>query len=328
VRYLKPLIGLVATGLCVAYLVWKLDFHTTYHVLTHVRLAPVLLAYAVLVLALLPLAWRWQRLLEARGIDEPYPRLLSSYFVSYALGQILPTSLGGDATRIFQIGRDRPSERGLVTGSVVIERALGGFATLLLAAVGVVLAIGRYDVGAYLWLELAIALAAVALAVLMFSRRARRMLRFGVPLARKLRIEGPLRSAYEGVHSFREHPMLLLSMFALTVAVQAFRIVTIYLAGEAAHVHLGLVPYFVMGPLLFLVMLVPFTINGFAVRESFFVSFLTQLSVNADRAFVTGFLYFLLSVALAIPGTILLGLGSVRGVLRQPARPPERQAPE
>ncbi|HEX3806206.1 MAG TPA: lysylphosphatidylglycerol synthase transmembrane domain-containing protein [Gaiellaceae bacterium] len=320
-RYLKPLIGLVATALCVAYLLWKLDLHTTYHVLRTVNLTPLLIAYAVLVLALLPLAWRWQRLLRARGIEEPYSRLINSYFVSYALGQILPTSLGGDATRIFQIGRNRPSERGVVAGSVVIERALGGFATLLLAAVGVVLAIGRYDVGAYLWLEAAIAIAAVGVGVLMFSRRARRMLRFTVPLARRLRLERPLRAAYEGVHSFREHPLLLLSMFALTVAVQAFRIVTIYLAGQAAHVHLGLVPYFVMGPLLFLVMLVPFTINGFAVRESFFVSFLTQLAVSPDRAFVTGFLYFLLSVALAIPGLVVLGLGSVRGVVRQPAQP-------
>jgi glycosyltransferase 2 family protein len=320
VRYLKPLIGLAATALCIAYLVWKLDFHTTYHVLRSVELAPLVAAYAVLVLALLPLAWRWQKLLRARGIDEPYGRLLNSYFVSYALGQILPTSLGGDATRIIHIGRDRPYQRGLVAGSVVIERALGGFATLLLAAVGVVLAIGRYDVGAYLWLELAIALSALVVGVLMFSRRARALLRPAVPLLRKLRIERPLRAGYEGVHSFREHPALLVAMFALTVAVQACRIVTIYLAGQAAHVHLGLVPYFVMGPLLFLVMLVPFTINGFAVRETFFVSFLTQLAVSPDNAFVTGFLYFLLSIALAIPGTILLGVGSVRGVLRQPQR--------
>ena len=41
----------------------------------------------------------------------------------------------------------------MVAGSVILERALGGVATLTLAAVGFVLAIGRYDVGPYLWLE-------------------------------------------------------------------------------------------------------------------------------------------------------------------------------
>ena len=39
-----------------------------------------------------------------------------------------------------------------------------------------------------------------------------------------------------------------------------------------------------MGPLLFLVILVPFTINGLAVREAFFVSFLTQLGVDKESA--------------------------------------------
>ena len=38
-----------------------------------------------------------------------------------------------------------------------------------------------------------------------------------------------------------------------------------------------------MGPLFFLVLLVPFTLNGFAVREAFFVSFLGGVGVDAGR---------------------------------------------
>jgi hypothetical protein len=76
----------------------------------------------------------------------------------------------------------------------------------------------------------------------------------------------------------------------------------------------------VMGPLLFLVMLVPFTINGLAVRESFFVSFLGNLGVASDPAFATGFLFFLVSVCLSVPGLIIFALDSVRG-LREPSPP-------
>ena len=39
----------------------------------------------------------------------------------------------------------------------------------------------------------------------------------------------------------------------------------------------------VLGPLLFLVMLVPFTVNGLGVREAFFVSFLGNLGVHRRR---------------------------------------------
>jgi len=62
----------------------------------------------------------------------------------------------------------------------------------------------------------------------------------------------------------------------------------------------------VLGPLLFLVMLVPFTVNGLGVREAFFVSFLGKLGVGADAAFACGFLFFIMTVLLALPGLAIL----------------------
>ena len=91
-------------------------------------------------------------------------------------------------------------------------------------------------------------------------------------------------------------------MFALTLAVQAVRVLAIWCSGKAVGVDLSPRPYYVMGPLLFLVMLVPFTVNGLAVRESFFVCFLGALGVSADPAFATGFLFFVVTIALALPG--------------------------
>jgi hypothetical protein len=110
--------------------------------------------------------------------------------------------------------------------------------------------------------------------------------------------------------------LLLLEAFALTLAVQACRVLAIWLMAEAAGVHLGPRPFYVMGPLLFLVGLIPFTINGIAVRESFFLSFLGGLGVGADQAFATGFLYFLLSIGLAIPGGAIFLWENVRGLAR------------
>jgi len=57
---------------------------------------------------------------------------------------------------------------------------------------------------------------------------------------------------------------------------------------------------------------VPFTINGLAVRESFFVSFLGALGVSADRAFSAGLLFFVATIALALPGAMILAWEGVR----------------
>ena len=95
---------------------------------------------------------------------------------------------------------------------------------------------------------------------------------------------------------------------------QSVRVLAIWLSGKAVGVDLSPRPYYVMGPLLFLVLLVPFTINGIAVRESFFVSFLGGLGVSADKAFATGFLFFAVTLCLSLPGALLLGWQSLRGL--------------
>jgi uncharacterized protein (TIRG00374 family) len=304
---------LVVTGLAIAYLVSKLDFHRTGHELANARIGYFLASLAIMVVTVWPMAWRWQRLLRAKGVEDRLPWLVRTYFVSYMVGQVLPTSIGGDASRIFETTRRHPGNGGPIAGSVLLERALGGAATLILAAIGFVLAIGRYDVGAYLWVEAAFVVGTIVLAVALFSRAARRPLARIAPLLAKLRIDRPLRTVYEGIHSYRDTPGLLTGVLVLTVFVQAFRVLAIWLAGKAVGVDLSPRPYYVMGPLLFLVILVPFTINGLAVRESFFVSFLGRLGVDANRAFATGFLFFLVTFALSLPGAAILAWGSVRG---------------
>ena len=93
---------------------------------------------------------------------------------------------------------------------------------------------------------------------------------------------------------------------------------SIWMAGKAVGVDISPRPYYVFGPLLFLVMLVPFTINGLAVREAFFVSFLGKLGVDADSAFACGFLFFVMTIVVALPGFAII---CWEGVRRAPAVP-------
>ena len=109
-----------------------------------------------------------------------------------------------------------------------------------------------------------------------------------------------------------DHVAVLLTVCAVTLGVQATRVLAIWLSGEAVGIHLSPRPYYVMGPLLFLVMLVPFTVNGLAVRESFFVSFLGALGITADPAFATGFLFFVVTIVLALPGVAIVARETLR----------------
>lgn len=305
---------LILTVAAIAYLIWKIDFGTAVDVLREGNLAWFVLGAVIMIATVPVLATRWGWLLVAHGIVEPVRWLTRAYFVAYTAGQLLPTSLGGDAVRIAETSRRHPGRTGDVTGTVVLERGLGGAATVLLGAVGFVLSIGHYDVSAYLWLEGVFVFGTLVAGFLFFARSARPLLRRTLPLLERIRVARPLRAFYEGVHHFRSRPRLLLGVFVVTLAVQTVRILSIWAAAKAVGIELDVRVYYVMGPLLFLVMLVPFTLNGLAVREAFFVSFLGTLDVPADQAFAAGFLFFLITALMAVPGgAVMVWEGMHRG---------------
>ena len=312
-RGLRLAATLLVTAACVAYLAWKIDVSQSVDILRDASVGYFTLAAAIMIATTLPMAWRWQRLLAAKGVAEPLAWLTRTYFVAYSANQVLPTSLGGDAVRVYETARRHPGTAGLVTGTVVLDRALGGLATVVLAAVGFALALGRYDVGPYLWLELLFVVGAAVLGFAAFSSRVRRAFAWLAPLLARARLERPLRSVYEGIHSYRANGGLLLALLAVTLALQAVRILPVWLVALAVDIDLSLRPFYVMGPVLFFVLLFPFTINGLAVREAFFVSFLGTLGVPAEPAFAAGFLFFLVTVAMALPGLALLLWEALRG---------------
>jgi uncharacterized protein (TIRG00374 family) len=306
----------VLTTAALAYLAWRIDVSTTLDVLAETDLGWFTLAVAIMVLTVPVLAARWDLLLRAHGIEERLPWLTRAYFVAYTAGQVLPTSLGGDAVRVVDTARRHSGRTAAITGTVVLERGLGGAATVLLGAIAFVLALGRYDVSAYLWLEGVFVFGTIVVAFLFFARSARPLLRRAEPHLRRIRFDRALKAFYESIHHYRGRPRLLLGVGALSLAVQAVRVLAIWAAAKAVGIELGVIAYYVMGPLLFLVMLVPFTLNGIAVREAFFVSFLGSLDVNAEQAFAAGFLFFLVTLIMALPGAAVLAWEGVRGGTR------------
>ena len=315
----KPIrigLTLLLTGLALAYLVWKIDIGQTIDVLLDANPWWFALSVAIMIGTALPMALRWQWLMRAQRMQDTFAWLTRAYFVSYTAGQVLPTAIGGDAMRVYETARRHPGRTADITAVILLERGLGGAGTVLLGAVGFLLAIGTYDVSAYLWLEGAFVLGTLVLIFLFFARSARPILNRVRPLLRRLRVEAPLRAFYDGVHHFRGHAGLLLGVFAFTTAIQAVRVLSIWAAGKAVGIELGPRIYYVMGPLFFLVLLVPFTLNGIAVREAFFVSFLGSVGVPADTAFAAGFLFFLVTTLLALPGALILLYEGIRSRAR------------
>src|ERR1019366_10326504 len=87
--------------------------------------AALLIAATLLcVIAVCLQAWRWQLILEIGGKTYALTRLISHTFTGMFFNQALPSSVGGDAIRVWLILRDG-APPSLAIRSVLIERGLG-----------------------------------------------------------------------------------------------------------------------------------------------------------------------------------------------------------
>src|SRR6266545_7636867 len=91
----RAALTLAVTGLCAAYIVWQIDVGKAARELGNADYRYFAAAVAIMVGSVGPMTWRWQRLLAARGIHDRLGWLSRAYLVSYTVGQVLPTSLGG-----------------------------------------------------------------------------------------------------------------------------------------------------------------------------------------------------------------------------------------
>ncbi len=121
-RPVRIAIGVALTTLAVAYILLKIDVHQTWDVLKSADLWWFALACTIMIVTVVPMALRWKWLLAAQAIRDHLPWLTRSYFVSYTAGQILPTSIGGDAVRIFESAKRHPGRSGDLT-AIVLARA-------------------------------------------------------------------------------------------------------------------------------------------------------------------------------------------------------------
>src|SRR5262249_55016749 len=115
-RHVRVVATLVVSGLAAAYVLWKIDLSKTVEILRNANLGYFFAGLAIMFVTVWPMAWRWQRLLRARGIQDLLGWLTRAYFVSYTAGQVLPTTVGGDAARIYETSRRHPGRGGAVAG--------------------------------------------------------------------------------------------------------------------------------------------------------------------------------------------------------------------
>jgi glycosyltransferase 2 family protein len=294
----------VAVGLT-AVILWKADPGAVFRTAAQ---ADVWWGLAAVLLVMIDrglMAWRWMDLLCALtpGSRPPFLTVLRTFFVSTFVGSFLP-SIGGDAYRAYALSLHavRLSES---AASVLMDRVLGVLAIALVGGIAVVFS-PRVGVGRSIVLPLACAAVACAVvAAAVFSDHA-------ASIAQAFAARVPWRAAQragfsltEAMRRYSKHHVELVRVLLASAGVQAIRVVQAYCLGRAIGIDLPLGAYFLIIPIVLLVMLLPITVNGLGTSQIAFDYLFGQAGVPSAQSVALSILFVALGVVGNLPGGIL-----------------------
>lgn len=301
----------VAIGLT-AYLVWRADPAEVVRATGRADWRWIAAAVALLFLDRTLMAYRWMVLLSTLtpGSRPPFRAILRIFFVSTFVGTFLP-SVGGDLYRAYSLSRLRVS--GVESAaSVLMDRVLG---VMSIVVIGVAALVPGPDAARNPWMLLTLGLASIGClvaALAVFSSRAAlagQTAATWLPGARTRRLAAGLLDA---VRRYAHHHTELAGVLAMSVGVQAVRVVQAWCLGRALGIEAGLAMYFVFIPIVLLIMLLPVTVSGLGTGQGAFGWLFGSIGVPAAASLALSLLFIALGIVGNLPGGILYVMGDRR----------------
>jgi len=296
-----------------ALLLWlaKKDLVEICQRLRSVNIPILALAFLFFLSSVIFMAWRLRILLAAQKAHFRIKDLFSLTLIGYFFTNFMPTSVGGDIVKGYYISRKIKSKTTSYT-AVFIDRAIGLFSFALIASITLVIMRGQIEHKFIFWV---IALLLVCYVILIFLLPNKKIVKrigtyLGIArLLRRLKLEHAVKKVYNAVNIYKNHKGKILQAFALSLAAQFMAFFSVYLLSVSLSAHLPFGKVLLVMPVIFILCMLPITLNGLGLREAGFKFF---FSPNIGEAAA-------LSLSLLYLGTFLLTslIGGIIYLLRK-----------
>jgi uncharacterized protein (TIRG00374 family) len=314
-------IGITA-GLFIVLFTRVLNVEKALGELVGLSIAWLLLAVVVQSAAVYASILRWDLLLRGQGFIIPHRDVISTFLIGRFFGTFLPGTIGLDAYRAFDIGRQ--AKAGTQSLAVIVVEKLTGFFALSLLVLFTLPAGARFlPPTALLIIFLAFCVpVTVAFVLLLEPRIVMRVLDLPFPFKRK--IEGQLRQAAEAVTIYRAHKGLLALAVLCAMGNHICTTLMYFCTSRAIGAPVALADILFAAPLMIVGTVVLPSIGGEGIREFSLIGLLAQIGVPRESAFVLSNLGFWVNLSLSLVGGLLYLL---RPLSQRPAIRWARTAP-
>ena len=315
----KPLLVAAKVVISVSLITWILrqtDLTAIWSSIREANFALVLAAFALFYLGYFVIAQRQQGLLEAQNIRVSIGFLVQSFAVGMFFTNLLPSTIGGDASRMIDVYRVGGSKSRAVS-VILIDRFFGMFALVIIGCIAVVgaPALRESIPGIALYLGGALVMMLAVLWIVFGSGSRLLDWIMGLPLGPLGFAQRILGKIIGGFELFKGRGDVLVKATLWSFVLQINVILHYLLIAYAVGIDVPVGAMFVIVPIAIILMLIPISINGIGLRETIFVFLLGTYGATVEQSVAFAWISLALILAQGVIGGIVFLLR--RGVTRQ-----------
>jgi uncharacterized protein (TIRG00374 family) len=307
---LKVVVSLVL----IVVILRSVDLDALWRVVRHANAWYVAAAVVVSIAGVLVRAVRWQILLHDQSVPASLRELAGLWFVSFLFTNLLPSGIGGDAIKAYELSRTS-GQSARVISTVLVDRFVGLFA---LQAIALIALIFSWQLIPLQIVIFTVIVFGVSLLVgwIVSSRPLWSGLAQRIPFFARFMNINAVHSLVTSLQSYTSSA--LVRAFGVGLAFNALLITMNVLLGTALGADLPLAYYMVFVPITSVVLVAPISFAGLGVREGTYVFLFTQTGIQQEVALSLALMVY--AIGTVFPGLIGGALYVAQGTRRYRTR--------
>jgi len=302
--WLKLLVSLAL----LAFLFSRTDLQAIWALFRSLRLPLLLSSVALYLVAQIVSTLRWRCLLQAEQINLSTWRLFLLYLEGMFFNLMLPTVIGGDIVRGYQIFRLTQQKESSLA-SILVERLSGYVALIMIACIALILGSSHLHDPVTVWLTVASAAGIIGIIAGLLNDQLqilffRLLNRTGLG-----RFNEALQRFHGALQRYWKHRRALLQAVGLSLILQSLVIMIFYLISRSLNLSVPLRYFFLFVPLISVVSMLPISVAGLGVRESSSVYFFAKVGLDSAGALSLSLLWFAVTACCSGLGGIVFLVG-------------------
>jgi len=246
-------------------------------------------------------AIKWSVLTKPQGIYASLPRLFWLYMVGYFFNNILPTSVGGDVVRAYELGKGEGKKMEAMA-SVFVERFTGLTILILFALLSVALD-PRFLRETKVVVPLALAFGGyLGIVAVVFNRSSVFFMGKLVPAKIVGRLLKKVERLQTAIYMYKDHKRSIFYALGYSILFYVSTVLIVYVGLLVFNVRVSLSSLSMAVPIMLVLFMIPISIGGIGLQEWAYYFVLGMVGVPGAVALSLGLLYRAKTVGMGLLG--------------------------